>query len=152
PKSRGRIRLASADPLVAPLIDPNLLGDPDDLQPLLHGLQLSRRLLAQPAFAHFQATEVSPGPAARDVAALAAHVRRSSSTVHHPGGSCRMGADPGAVVDPQLRLNGLSGLRVVDGSVMPRVIGGNTNAPIVMIAEKAADLMLGRTAPAPLDL
>jgi choline dehydrogenase len=152
PKSRGRIRLASADPLAAPLIDPNLLGDPEDLQPLLHGLKLSRRLLAQPAFARFRATEAAPGPAATDEAALAAHVRRSSSTVHHPGGSCRMGSDAAAVVDTQLRLNGLSGLRIVDGSVMPHVIGGNTNAPIVMIAEKAADLMLGRPAPAPLDL
>jgi choline dehydrogenase len=152
PKSRGRIRLASADPLAAPLIDPNLLGEPEDLQPLLHGLKLSRRLLAQPAFARFRATEVSPGSAAADEAALAVHVRRSSSTVHHPGGSCRMGGDAAAVVDTQLRLNGLTGLRIVDGSVMPRVIGGNTNAPIVMIAEKAADLMLGRPAPAPLDL
>jgi choline dehydrogenase-like flavoprotein len=152
PKSRGRVRLASADPLAAPLIDPNLLGEPGDIDPLLHGLRLSRRLLAQPSFARYNGHEVSPGPEAADDAALAAHVRRTSSTVHHPGGSCRMGSEAAAVVDPQLRLRGLAGLRVVDGSVMPRVIGGNTNAPIVMIAEKAADLMRGRAAPAPLDL
>jgi choline dehydrogenase len=79
-----------------------------------------------------------------------AHIRRTASTVHHPVGTCRMGSDAGAVVDSQLRVNGLAGLRIVDGSVMPSVVGGNTNAPIVMIAEKAADLMRGRAAPAPL--
>ncbi|MDR2216362.1 MAG: GMC family oxidoreductase N-terminal domain-containing protein [Nevskiaceae bacterium] len=152
PKSRGRIRLASADPLDAPLIDPNLLGEPEDIAPLLSGLRLSRRLLSQPSFAAYHGHEVSPGPQADDDAALAAHVRRTSSTVHHPGGSCRMGSDAAAVVDPQLRLNGLAGLRIVDGSVMPRVVGGNTNAPIVMIAEKAADLMRGRAPPAPLNI
>ena len=152
PKSRGRIRLASADPLAAPQLDPNLLGDPGDVAPLLHGLKLARRLFAQPAFARYRATEVAPGAAAMSDADLVAHIRRTASTVHHPVGTCRMGSDAGAVVDPQLRFNGLAGLRVVDGSVMPSVVGGNTNAPIVMIAEKAADLMLGRPAPAPLSI
>lgn len=152
PRSRGRIRLASSDPFAAPRLDPNLLGDPDDVRPLLAGLRLARRLLAQPAFERYAAQEVSPGPAAQSDEALVDHIRRTSSTVHHPVGTCRMGSDTAAVVDPELRLRGLEGLRVVDGSVMPRLVGGNTNAPIVMIAEKAVDLMLGRPAPSPLHL
>ena len=149
PRSRGRIRLASSDPRAAPLLDPNLLGDPADVTPLLRGLKLARRLIAQPSLARYNATEVAPGPAAQSDEALVAHIRRTASTVHHPVGTCRMGSDAAAVVDPALRFNGLAGLRVVDGSVMPAVVGGNTNAPIVMIAEKASDLMLGRPAPAP---
>jgi len=143
PKSRGRIRLASADPHDHPLIDPNLLGDPRDLPPLIRGLRLSRRILASPAFARYRATEVAPGPAVQTEDELAAYVRRTASTVHHPVGTCRMGPDADSVVDLQLRVRGIAGLRVIDASVFPRIIGGNTNATVVMIAEKAADMILG---------
>ncbi len=152
PQARGTIRLSSADPREPPRIDPNLLGDPADMAPLVRGLQLSRRLFAAKPFARYDAVEVSPGSKAQTNAELEAHVRKTSSTVHHPVGSCRMGVDAGAVVDPQLRVHGITGLRVVDGSIMPRLIGGNTNAPIVMIAEKAVDMMLGRPALAPFNV
>jgi choline dehydrogenase-like flavoprotein len=152
PRSRGRITLASADPRDPPLIDPNLLGDPADLAPLLRGLKLSRRLFASAAFARYRAKEVAPGPAVQSDDELAAYIRRTSSTVHHPVSSCRMGDDENAVVDAQLRVRGLEALRVVDASVFPKVIGGNTNAPVVMVAEKAVDLILNRPPPAPFPL
>ncbi len=141
PKSRGSVTLASADPRTPPLINPNLLGDPDDLAPTLRGLAISRRIIAAPAFARYRAVEVQPGPAAQSAEALAEHVRRTSYTVHHPVSTCRMGRDPNAVVDPELRVHGIAGLRVADASVFPRVVGGNTNAAVVMVAEKAADLI-----------
>jgi choline dehydrogenase len=152
PKSRGSIRLASPDPRRAPLLDPNLLSHPDDLAPLLHGVKLARRLLASEPFRAFNAREVAPGPASTSDADLIAYIRRFASTVHHPVGTCRMGVDAGAVVDPQLRVRGIANLRVVDASVFPSMVGGNTNTPVVMVAEKAVDLILGRPAPAPLDL
>jgi choline dehydrogenase len=148
PKSRGRIRLASADPHDPPLIDPNLLGDEADLAPLVRGLVLSRRILASAPFARYRAVEVAPGPEARGEAQLAEYVRRAASTVHHPVSTCRMGTDANSVVDSQLRVRGLEGLRVVDASAFPSIIGGNTNATVVMMAEKAADMMLGLPAPA----
>ena len=152
PRSRGRVSLASPDPRVPPAVDPNLLGDPDDLTPTLRGLELSRRIIAAPAFARYHAIEVQPGPAAQDEAALAAYVRRAAYTVHHPVGSCRMGTDANAVVDAELRVHGVAGLRVVDASVFPRILGGNTNAAVVMVAEKAADMILGVPALRPLEL
>lgn len=144
PRSRGRIRLASADPQAAPLLDPNLLADPADIQPLLHGLKLARRLLASSSFRRFNAREVAPGPAVSADAELIAYMRRVASTVHHPVGTCRMGIDDASVVDPELKVRGVAGLRVVDASVFPSVVGGNTNAPVVMAAEKAVDMILGR--------
>ena len=147
PKSRGRVSLASPDPHAAPLVDPNLLGVADDLAPTLRGLELSRQIIAAAPFARYRASEVQPGPAVQGTEGLAAHVRRTASTVHHPVGSCRMGGDPDAVVDAELRVHGVEGLRVADASVFPRVVGGNTNAAVVMVAEKAADLMRGRPAP-----
>jgi len=150
PRSTGRVRLASADPLAAPRVEANLLGDPADLGPLLEGLKLARRLFAAPAFARYRAVEVAPGPAVQGDAALAAYVRRAASTVHHPVSTCRMGAGGDAVVDAALKVRGVTSLRVVDASVFPGIVGGNTNAPIVMVAEKAVDLMLGRPPPAPL--
>jgi len=150
PRSRGRLRLASADPRALPRIDLNLLGESDDLKPILAGLKLGRRLLDAPAFARFSATEVAPGPAVQDDAALEAYIRRTAATVHHPVSSCRMGRDDLAVVDDQLRVHGMEALRVVDASVFPSITGGNTNAPVVMVAEKAADLLRGRPAPPPL--
>jgi choline dehydrogenase-like flavoprotein len=152
PKSRGRVSLANPDPRTPPVVDPNLLGDPDDLEPMLRGLELSRRIIASPSFSRYRATEVQPGPAAQGTGALADYVRRVAMTVHHPAGSCRMGNDPSAVVDAQLRVRGIEGLRVADASIFPRVVGGNTNAAVVMVAEKAADMMLGIAAPRPMEL
>ena len=143
PRSRGRVSLASPDPHVPPAVDPNLLADREDLPPTLRGLELSRRIIAAPAFARYRAVEVQPGLAVQGDAALAGYVRRTAYTVHHPVGSCRMGTDAHAVVDPALRVHGVEGLRVVDASVFPRVVGGNTNAAVVMAAEKAADMILG---------
>jgi choline dehydrogenase len=151
PKSRGRVSLASPDPRAAPVVDPNLLGVASDLPPTLHGLELARRIIASPPFARYRAHEVQPGTAAQGSDALAEYVRRVAMTVHHPVGSCRMGRDPDAVVDPELRVHGISGLRVADASIFPRVVGGNTNAAVVMVAEKAADMMLGIPAPRPLE-
>lgn len=151
PKSRGRVSLASADPRAAPVVDPNLLGDPDDLAPTLRGLDLSRRIIAAPAFARYRATEVQPGPATQGAEAMSEYVRRVAATVHHPVSSCRMGTDADSVVDPQLKVRGVAGLRVVDASIFPRVVGGNTNAVVVMVAEKAADMILGIPAPPPFD-
>ena len=152
PKSRGRITLASPDPNAHPVIDPNLLGAPEDMAPLLWGLRLGRRVAASAPFARYKAREVQPGSQAQDDEALAAYVRRAASTVHHPAGSCRMGVDAAAVVDPQLRVRGIEGLRVADASIFPRVVGGNTNAAVVMVAEKAADMILGRVAPPAMEL
>ncbi len=149
PRSRGRVTLASPDPFEAPLIDPNLLCAPEDLPPLIHGMRMVRKIFASSAFAKYRARETAPGAAAASDAELAAYVRAEAYTVHHPVGTCRMGSDAAAVVDPQLRVVGLESLRVADASVFPSIIGGNTNAAVVMIAEKAGDLILGRPPPAP---
>jgi choline dehydrogenase len=149
PRSRGRVTLASPDPFDAPLIDSNLLSAPEDLPPLINGMRLVRRIFASPAFAKYRAQESSPGSGAQSDAELAAYVRAQAYTVHHPVSTCRMGNDAAAVVDPQLRVVGMDGLRVADASVFPSIIGGNTNAAVVMIAEKACDLILGRPPPAP---
>jgi choline dehydrogenase-like flavoprotein len=152
PRSRGRIHLASADPAAAPRVEANFLAEPADLLPLLHGLKLARRLFSSEPFRRFEATEVAPGPAVTDDAGLEDYVRQVAATAHHPVGTCRMGVDAGAVVDPALRVHGVARLRVVDASIFPQVVGGNTNAPVVMVAEKAADLIRGRAAPPPVDL
>jgi choline dehydrogenase-like flavoprotein len=149
PRSRGRVTLASPDPFDAPLIDPNLLSAPEDLSPLINGMRLARKIFASAAFAKYRAQETSPGSAAASDAELAAYVRAGAYTVHHPVSTCRMGSDDAAVVDPKLRVLGLENLRVADASVFPSIIGGNTNAAVVMIAEKACDLILGRPPPAP---
>jgi choline dehydrogenase-like flavoprotein len=145
PRSRGEVRLASDDPRVAPRVNPNILTDPEDRAPLLRGLHLARQLCDTPAFAPYSATEVRPGRSARSDAELLMYLREATATAHHPVGSCRMGIDAMAVVDPRLRVRGIEALRVVDASVFPSIVGGNTNAPIVMVAEKAADLITGRT-------
>ncbi len=145
PRSRGRIRLASPDPSAHPDIDPNLLGDPADVAPLVRGVKLGRQLAHSAAFARYKAREVQPGPAIQEEQAIADYVRRASSTVHHPVGTCYMsGTDPRSVVDSAFRVRGVEALRVVDASVFPSIVGGNTNAPVVMVAERAADLLLGR--------
>jgi len=144
PRSRGEVRLASSDPRIAPRVNPNILADPEDSAPLLRGLDLVRRLCDTPAFAPYKATEVRPGRGARSETELKAYLRDATATVHHPVGSCRMGIDAMAVVDPDLKVRGVSSLRVVDAAVFPGIVGGNTNAPIVMVAEKAAALITGR--------
>jgi choline dehydrogenase-like flavoprotein len=146
PKSRGSISLKSSDPSEAPLIDPNLLSVPEDPDAVIRGLKLARRAFESPAFAPYKASELFPGSDVASDADWAAYIKRSLNTVHHPAGTCRMGADKESVVDPELKVRGVEGLRVVDASIMPFVIGGNTNAPVVMIAEKAADMILGKTA------
>jgi choline dehydrogenase len=149
PKSRGTVTLQSPDPHAAPAIDPALLSVAEDIQPLIRAIKLARRILAAPNFAHYHGTEMAPGVAVQSDEAIAEFIRASSYTVHHQVGTCRMGEHADAVVDSQLRVRGLQGLRVVDASVMPRLIGGNTNAVVVMIAEKAADLIRQRPLLAP---
>jgi choline dehydrogenase-like flavoprotein len=152
PRSRGQVRLAGNDPLTAPLVDPQLLSDPHDAATLLRGLRIGRQLTQSPSFERYRAREVQPGPEVQDDAALIDYIRRAAATVHHPCGSCRMGADDTAVVDGQLRVHGIQGLRVADASVFPSIVGGNSNAAVVMIAEKAADLIRGRPAPPGIDV
>ncbi|MGH8260659.1 MAG: GMC family oxidoreductase, partial [Steroidobacteraceae bacterium] len=141
PRSRGRITLASPDPLAPPHIDPQLLSVPEDIEPLIRGMRLIRRIFASAAFAPYHAHEIVPGPAAQSDADLAAYIRAQAYTVHHPVGTCRMATDASAVVDPQLRVVGLEGLRIADAAVFPSIIGGNTNAVVVMVAEKASDMI-----------
>jgi choline dehydrogenase-like flavoprotein len=152
PKSRGHIRLAGADPLVAPIIDANLLSDPADVGPLLRGLQLARRIVGSRPFARYEGVEVQPGSSVQTEEGMVDYIRRAASTVHHPCSSCRMGPDPNAVVDSQLRVHGIQSLRVADASVFPSIVGGNSNAPVVMIAEKCVDMMLGKPALKPIEL
>jgi choline dehydrogenase-like flavoprotein len=148
PKSRGEIRLSSADPAAHPVIDPCYLSDEYDARIMIEGVKLARRILDAPAFAAFRGTEIEPGPAVQSDAELLAFIRDYAETIYHPIGTCRMGSpdDPATVVDPELRVIGTEGLRVVDASVMPKLIRGNTNAPTVMIGERAADFIRGRTA------
>jgi choline dehydrogenase-like flavoprotein len=148
PRSRGTVRLASADPAAAPLLDPNYWSDPHDREMAIKGLRLARDILNQPALKRYVKREMLPGPSLRTDADLFDYACANAKTDHHPVGTCRMGsaADPEAVVTPDLRLIGLAGLRVVDASVMPFVPSSNTNAPTFMVAEKAADHILGRIA------
>lgn len=142
PGSRGWVRLRSADPLAKPRIQFNLLEDPEDLRLLRHALRWTREFVRQGELAEHVSGEAFPGPALESDAALDAYIRQVVGTAQHPTSSCRMGLDEGAVVDPQLRVRGLEGLRIADASVMPTLIGGHTNAPSIMIGEKAADMIL----------
>ena len=141
PRSRGTVRLASADPLAAPLIDPNYWAEPYDREMSIRGLKLAREIMSQNALKPYVLAERLPGPGVRTNADYFDYACRHAKTDHHPAGTCRMGADTDAVVDPQLRFNGIDGLRVVDASVMPTVVSSNTNAATIMIAEKAADMI-----------
>ena len=143
PQSRGRIGLHSADPRQAPAIHANYLSEPEDLEMMLECVRLSREILNRPAFKPYRGNEIYPGGDVTDRAGLIEFIRTKAESIYHPVGTCRMGSDDGAVVDPELKVRGLDGLRVIDASVMPTLVGGNTNAPTVMIAEKAADLILG---------
>lgn len=142
PLSRGRVTLASADPLDRPVIDPNYLSEPDDLRCAVAGVRWNLKILYAEAFADIRGEEVAPGSSARSDVELESFVRRTASTTWHPAGTCKMGNDDMAVVDPRLRVHGIDALRVVDASIMPTIVSGNTNAPTIMIAEKAADLIL----------
>ena len=148
PRSRGTVRLASGDPDAAPLIDPNYWAEPYDRQVSIEGLRLAREIMRQPALRSYVLAERVPGPAAASDDELIAYACRSAKTDHHPVGTCAMGIGPEAVVAPDLKLRGLDGLRVCDASIMPRIISSNTNAAVYMIAEKAADLIRGKTVPA----
>lgn len=141
PESRGRVELASADPFAAPLIKQNFLAQEQDWQSLIAGVTIARDLVRQPALAGHVDVETFPGPACDGEEAIREFIRKTSITVHHPAGTCRMGVDADAVTDPELRLRGVEGLRVVDASVMPKLTSGNINAVVLMIAERAAELI-----------
>lgn len=143
PTSRGTLRLASADPQVMPLIDPAFLQDADDVARLVRGFKAMRHLMQQPALARHGGEESAASREALSDAQIEQFVRGHADTIYHPVGTCRMGPDPaaGAVVDARLRVHGVDGLRVVDASVMPSVVGGNTNAPVIMMGEKAVDMV-----------
>jgi choline dehydrogenase len=145
PKSRGSVGLASANPADAPLIDQNYLDDPDDLRVARAAVRAARKVFGMPAFDAFRGEELEPGPAVQTDAELDAFIRARADADYHSTSTCRMGTDPLAVVDAELRVHGLQGLRVVDASVMPHLVGGNTNMPVIMIAERAADLIQGKT-------
>ena len=142
PESRGHARIRSADPLAPPAIQVNYLGDPRDLETMVAGVKLVRKIAAAPPLAAIVACERDPGPACASDDEIAAFVRAKGISVYHPVGTCRMGADAEAVVDPQLRVRGVSSLRVVDASNMPTLVSGNTNAAAILIGEKGADLIL----------
>jgi choline dehydrogenase-like flavoprotein len=141
PRSRGSVRLASSDPARAPLIDPNYLSDPHDREMSIRGLKLTQQIMAQAPLAKYVLAERLPGPDVRTDQEYFDFICEHSKTSHHCAGTCRMGSDSAAVVDPRLRLNGIAGLRVVDNSIMPKVISSNTNAAAIMIGEKAADMI-----------
>ncbi len=145
PKSRGYVGLNSANPLDAPLVEPNFFQEKEDLELLVKGVRLAVEILHQPAFDPYRKEIYAPlGP--DDDTTIIEHIKKSVETVYHPVGTCKMGNDDKAVVDDQLRVHGIKGLRVVDASIMPTIVSGNTNAPTYMIAEKASDLILGKTA------
>jgi len=152
PRSRGSLRLASADPLQAPLLDPNYLAEEADREAYLLALDWAQRIGHAPALADWRAAELLPGPDCRTRAARLAFLGKAAHTHHHPVGTCRMGTDAEAVVAPEtLALRGLEGLHVIDGSVLPEITTGPCNAAILAIAERAADLLAGRSPLAPED-
>ena len=141
PQSRGSVTLASADPLAAPRIDPNFFAEPDDMARMIRGFRLMRHILAQPALAQYGARELQRSAGAQSDGEIDAFIRSQADSIYHPVGTCRMGNTSIDVVDAELRVRGIDRLRVVDASIMPCVVGGNTNAPVIMIAEKAADMI-----------
>jgi choline dehydrogenase len=144
--SRGTVKITSRDPSVHPALRFNYLSTPTDRREWAEAVQIARHILSQPAFGPYNGGELSPGPAVHTEEQILDWVRRDGETALHPSCTAKMGTGPGAVVDPgSMRVHGLTGLRVVDASVMPYVTNGNIYAPVMMIAEKAADLILGRT-------
>ena len=152
PESRGNVTLASADPFEHARIDPNYLATEEDRRAMREGVKICRDIAGQEAFSAIRGEEIMPGESVKTDAEIDAFIRQYGETIYHPVGTVRMGADDAAPLDPNLRVRGLEGLRVVDASVMPTLIGGNTNAPTIMIAEKAADLIRGVAAPAPAEV
>lgn len=145
PASRGRISLRNADPMTPPIINPNYLSEESDLDAMVIGFKKARDILAQPAFKPYYLRELEPGEQVQTDEQIKNYIRQRAETIYHPVGTCKMGLDAMAVVDPQeLKVYGLESLRVVDASIMPILISGNTNAPTTMIAEKGADMILGR--------
>ena len=145
PESRGHVRIQSNDPLEPPAMQPNYLSTSNDRSTLISGIRLARRLAATRALAPYVKSEYRPGAAAESDDDLLEFARNTGGTIFHPSGTCKMGnieRDPTAVVDSELKVHGISALRVVDCSIMPVLVSGNTNVPVVMIAEKAADLIL----------
>jgi len=149
PESTGSVRLQSSNAFDAPLVDPNIYAAEYDRQRCRSGFRLAREIVAQQAFAELRGKELDPGVDVQSDADLDAYVRRTTPVDMHAVGTCRMGNDERAVVDAELRVHGLRGLRVADASIMPQIVGANTNAATIMIAEKASDLILGRTPPPP---
>ena len=141
PERRGWIRIKSADPTVYPSIQPNYLSDPLDREVIVAGLKWARKIAAQPALRPYVQGGLMPADTLTTDAELLDYARNNGATIYHPVGTCQMGHGTRAVVDPQLRVHGIEGLRVVDASIMPRLVSGNTNAPTIMIGEKAADLI-----------
>lgn len=143
PKSRGEIKLRSKDPQDLAMIDPHYLEHPDDQKVMIDGVRRARKILAAPSFEKYQSWEIGPGPEAQTDEQILAFIRKKGETIYHPVGTCKMGdiEDVMTVVDPELKVKGIKGLRVVDASVMPTLVGGNTNAPTIMIAERCADLI-----------
>jgi choline dehydrogenase len=142
PQSRGRVDIRSADPHEAPLIQPNYLSHPEDLRVAADAIRLTRRIVAAPALSAFKPVEYLPGPSLQTEEELHQAAARIGTTIFHPVGTCRMGQDRDAVVDAQLRVHGINGLRIADASIMPRITSGNTCSPTLMIAEKAAQMIL----------
>nr|WP_277349015.1 GMC oxidoreductase [Streptomyces sp. HNM0575] len=143
PGSRGTVRVVNADPREAPLIDPNYLADDYDVEMAIEGVRQSRHIMEQPSMApHIKAEHIAAGQSVRTKDDYVAFVRRHGRTAYHPVGTCAMGDSDQSVVSPSLTVNGLQRLRVVDSSVMPRIVSSNTQAPTVMIAEKASDMIL----------
>jgi choline dehydrogenase len=141
PHSRGSVRLADADPASAPLIDPNYFGDDRDIAEMLSALRVAREIGSSAAFGDWRAGEAFPGPDVQDPADLRDYLRRDTDPYNHSVGTCRIGTDPAAVVDPQLRVRGVHRLRVADASVMPTIPGANTHATVLAIAERASTLI-----------
>jgi choline dehydrogenase len=141
PKSRGEIRLSSIDPAAKPHIHANYLSEAEDMEKMLAGVKWVRKIFESPAFDRYRGKELVPGHEVQTDEDLMRFIRARAETIYHPVGTCRMGTDALAVVDPELRVRGMEALRVVDASVMPTLVGGNTNAPVIMIAEKAADMV-----------
>jgi choline dehydrogenase-like flavoprotein len=141
PESRGTVRLASTNPLAAPVIDPGFLKAEADVSLLMRGIELTREIMAHPAINGELNGELHPGPSYFDKAALRKELPNRVCTVYHPVGSCRMGTDERAVVSPDLKVRGFDNLRVADAAIMPTIIGGNTNAPAIMIGERCADFI-----------
>ncbi len=142
PEGRGTVRLKSPDPLAPPEIRFNFLATPYDMQAMLAGMRWARKIAQQPALAPYIAEETLPGPQVASDAALEADIRARGVSNLHPVGTCRMGHGTDSVVDPRLRVHGIAGLRVADASIMPQIVAGNTNAPSIMIGEKAAAMVL----------